>query len=369
MTRSLSLRPAHAAEGARFVEDMGFELPAAYGPAGAELEEQRLVAAAAGLIDRSYRGVVDLSGNDVRKVFNKVFSSPVEQLEVGQGQASALLSHRGRLLGAFHLFLLENGDLRLVFFEPLREELVQAIHKYAFLSDIALRDRTAEVAILSVEGRRAREALELAAPGCDVPVAPLTVRALQLGPADGAAVGCSETPDGGFDVWIPVAEVADAWARLLAAVRAVGGGPVGHAAAEALRIEAGCARQGREYDAESFPPDAQWEHALTYDKCYVGQEVVARMKTFGQANQHLAGLILESQDALATPATVRVGEEEAGRATSAARSARLGKVIALAVLKRRFWGAPNVQVMSPEGERSARVMPLPLVRLDGPSPS
>jgi glycine cleavage system aminomethyltransferase T len=52
-------------------------------------------------------------------------------------------------------------------------------------------------------------------------------------------------------------------------------------------------------------------------------------------------------------ATVRVGEEEAGRATSAARSARLGKVIALAVLKRRFWGAPQRPCDVPEGERSA----------------
>jgi glycine cleavage system aminomethyltransferase T len=108
------------------------KLPAAYGPAGAELEEQRLVAAAAGLIDRSYRGVVDLSGNDCAQSLQQKCSRAGGAARGGSGASVALLSHRGRLLGAFHLFLLENGDLRLVFFEPLREELVQAIHKYAF---------------------------------------------------------------------------------------------------------------------------------------------------------------------------------------------------------------------------------------------
>ena len=77
-------------------------------------EEQRFVHRAAGLLDQSYRGILDLSGKDLLSSLDGVFSSPVKDLSCGQGQASCLLSAKGRLVSAFHLFALPEGDVRLV---------------------------------------------------------------------------------------------------------------------------------------------------------------------------------------------------------------------------------------------------------------
>ena len=150
----------------------------------------------------------------------------------------------------------------------------------------------------------------------------------------------------------------------------MGGGPVGYRAAEALRVEAGAARYGKDYSEENFPNEVGLEKALTYDKCYVGQEIVARMRTYGHANRRLEGLLIEG-DSLPSPGAGRleggvfqVAGEEAGTVTSVARSARVGHIVALVLLKRKFWEAEAGLLDAPGGPLEAKIEKLPFVRLD-----
>jgi len=111
--------------------------------------------------------------------------------------------------------------------------------------------------------------------------------------------------------------------------------------AEVMRIEQGLARWGRELTEDIIPIESDLERrTIDYEKgCYIGQEVISRMKMSGQTNKRLCGLIsldntpLQQGMKLAAPSTAG---KEAGWITSATRSQRLGKQIALGYVKRGF---------------------------------
>src|SRR5690606_36127175 len=172
-----------------------------------------------------------------------------------------------------------------------------------------------------------------------------------------------EHPDGGFDVIVESQASNDVWARLREDVERAGGSPVGFAALEALRIEHGVARYGLDWTVENLPGEVGWDHALRFDRCYVGQEVVARMRTYGSASRKLVRLALDSGEL--PPAGTLVlgdgdvgdagedesegnvaGDVEAGRVTSSARfqARENGLPLALALVKRRFLGQEKLRL-------------------------
>ena len=115
---------------------------------------------------------------------------------------------------------------------------------------------------------------------------------------------------------------------------------------EVFRIERGIPRWGRELTNEIIPVEANLEErCIDYEKgCYIGQETISRMKMSGQRNKKLCGLILLNGSPLTPGIRLVVGEErkEVGWITSASRSARLGKEIALGYVKRGFHSAGSV---------------------------
>jgi folate-binding protein YgfZ len=118
-------------------------------------------------------------------------------------------------------------------------------------------------------------------------------------------------------------------------------GLLDHAAAEIARIEHGIPRWGRELTDEIIPIEANLEErAIDYEKgCYIGQEVISRIKMSGQTNKRLCGLIsledIPLQPGMKLAATSAKGKE-AGWITSATRSEKIGKEIALGYVKRGF---------------------------------
>jgi len=174
-------------------------------------------------------------------------------------------------------------------------------------------------------------------------------------------IRAGETPAGGFELWVDRVSLERAREALVGAARLAGGGPADEDAAEALRIEAGIAHRGKDYGLdEVFPAEVGWEHALTYDKCYVGQEVVARMRTYGHANRRLKGFLFASgEDPPRTGTPIRWSGEDVGKIGSAAFSERLGRAIALGIVHRKAWGAGRLCV-GEDASREAEVRDLPL---------
>lgn len=355
--KPLELHGVHEAAGACFVTDLEHLLPASYGDSA---EEQRYVREAAGVVDRGYRGILDLSGDRAAILLDGLFSSAVRRLKPGEGQPSCLLSPRGMLVAAFLLYSLEENTFRLVFGEPLRDPVVSAIEKYAFLEDVRVSRRSEDTGILSVEGVAAAQVLQrLVTDGALPTRAANFSRAVLAGIPVGIA-HAGESPERGLDVWVPRDARQSLWGSLLEAARQVGGGPVGHEAAEALRIEAGVPRHGREYDEHSFPSEVDLEDALTFDKCYVGQEVVARMRSYGHANWGLRGLLVSGAELPAPDSPLLAAGEEAGRVTSRAYSTRLDSIVGLCRLHRKFREVETLEVDAGGESRDARVVGLPM---------
>jgi folate-binding protein YgfZ len=125
-------------------------------------------------------------------------------------------------------------------------------------------------------------------------------------------------------------------AELLCPLGGVAARPVGFAAAEALRVEAGQARFGPDFDAERFPQEVGESDALDFDKgCYLGQEVVARIHYRGKVNHRLCGLWLRGETLPEPGSPVELNGAEVGRSGSAVDSPAQERGIALAVVHRK----------------------------------
>ncbi len=359
--KALPLSDVHRDAGATFVCAWGLEMPSSFGDPEREYEHVR---AAAGLVDQSYRGVIDLEGEACVELLERVLSCRVGDVEQQKGQRACLLTAKGRLIGAFHLFrLAETSDrktsYRAVLFEPCRETLVKEFQKYALLSDVDVTERTDTVSILSLWGPRAAEFLDSVPGVSEIPSEPLRWCSTKVSTTEVTLVRAGEGPPGAFELWVPAANLAAVWRVLLDSANRFGGGAVGWQAQESLRIEAGFARYGMDYDEESFPNEIGWERALTYDKCYVGQEIVARMRTYGQVNRRLFHVFPEGDDLPSPGTAILSGSAQAGKITSAADSYKHRAPLALGLVKRKFWGEQGLVVDVGGMSRGVKLQELP----------
>ena len=141
--------------------------------------------------------------------------------------------------------------------------------------------------------------------------------------------------------------------------------PIGLTALNSLRIEAGIPRYGAELDDSIIPLEAELEHAIDFEKgCYIGQEIVARMKHRGHPNRLLRGLEIECDTPPVHNDLIFGAEKEVGWITSAVNSPTLGKTIALGYVRMAFTDAGSkVEIDMANGRVNAIVVSLPFYRL------
>ena len=291
----------------------------------------------AGLVDRSDRGKLLLTGAEAVEYLQGQVTNDVESLAPGQGCYATLLTHKGKVVADMRV--LRGPDWLLIDTEAhALAALARNVEMYSIGRDVQLRDVTGERAVLSLVGPRARAALEVAPP------------AGEHAWVEGAH-GMYVATDLGVDV---ICAAADADA----VTAALGVEPVSLDAAECVRIESGRPRHGVDFSAETIPQEAGLnERAVSFTKgCYVGQETVARLHYKGKPNRHLRGLKLSEPGQ--TGQSIRLGDREVGRLGSTAVSPVHGP-IALALIRRE--AAPGADVAVGEGGSSAVVVELPFV--------
>jgi folate-binding protein YgfZ len=231
------------------------------------------------------------------------------------------------------------------------------------MEDVRLVDRSTDTGELLVLGPDAAAALERSLGlGGATRLEPLGGKVVTGGALAGGA-GDGETillrVGGGFALIAPRERIASMKERLVGA----GLPELDLEAQEAMRVEDGVPRWGAELDLDTIPIEAGLEAAISYDKgCYTGNEVMARIRTYGHVNRHLRGLLPEAE--VAAGATVRAGDRAAGVVTSVAHSPTLGRPLALAMLRREA-AEPGgkLEVLDGDGQPvAAEVTALPFVR-------
>jgi len=355
MPERLALDELHRAQGAAMEECRGWLLPLHYGdPRG----EHEAIKSRIGVIDRSYAGKVTVTGRDRQTFLHAMLSNEVKALQPGQGTEAAFLDAHGKVMALLEIYVLE--DRVLLELPPgLTEKTLGLFDKFLISEKAYFEPADEAFAILAVEGPGAAELLSsLAGRSLDL----VTGQHVEVSVAGAPVrvINHSETGGRGFQCWTMALHGEALWRALVDAHAR----PVGAEALDVLRIEAGIPSYGRDVDDSVILPETRLEHLVSYNKgCYLGQEVVARVKYRGHVNRALSGLLLDGDRVPAAGAKVLVDDRDVGRVTSAVRSIALTRPIALAYVRREHF-APGSAATVRDGDIAipAHVVELPFVR-------
>jgi len=330
--KKLRLHDDHQQAGAHFDSYGEWELPEHYGD---EIKEYRAVRNGVGIADLSSQGHFLITGSDRDAFMQNLISNDMLLLSRNRGMYTTLLTAKGKVLSEFYLYSVSDG----LFMEV---ESGNAVKTKENLLRFKLRSQVKIEALswgrLMVSGPRARPLLETLF-GETLPA--MEERSFFEKAWEGFTLLCvkqSITGEEDYHLYLPEGGVSLLWKKLLAIGRDPDALPIGQAVLEVLRIEAGLPRYGDEIDEDILPIEAGLqEDAISYTKgCYPGQEVVARIKTYGHVNKNLFGLVLEGSELPELKAQIFTGDKKVGWITSCARSPLMGKVIALCYLRQQF---------------------------------
>jgi len=331
----LGLHEFHHSLSAHFGEVGGEEVVLDYGNSPVEHMALR---ESVGVLDLSFRSRLCVVGADRARFLHGQVTNNIKDLKPGHGCYAAVTTNKGKLQSDLNIHCL--ADELLLDFEPgLTAKIVERLEKFVVADDAQFVDVAVHYGLLSVQGPKA--AAVVAALGL---FAALPEKPFQSFKASDATLGdiylanLPRTGTVGFDVFVPVAAMGAVADKLIAAAKQLGGCACGWTALELARIEAGIPRFGADMDETNLPQEAGIEgRAISFNKgCYIGQEVINRIRTMGQVARALRGLRLpDSLAALPAHGDKLFNHgKEVGQITSTAASPTLRANIALGYVRK-----------------------------------
>src|SRR2546423_1169358 len=285
-------------------------------------------------VDLSARVKLRVTGADTFRFLNGQITNNLGKASESAAIQASILNAKGKL--SAHVFISKEGEAFLMDADAaLRDELPARLERYIIADDVRIEDLTEKFSIFHVIDKSQ----------------PMTISSTRTLAANRFGLA-------GWDIWFARADAPKIRGQLTSDFDFCD-----DACAEVVRIEQGIPGWGRELTSEIIPVEANLEQSsIDYAKgCYIGQEVVSRMKMSGQRNKSLCGLVSLTGDALQTGAHLTSQSDPAkdvGWITSRTRSARLGKEIALGYVKRGYNGTgTNLQA----GGVAVEVVDLPFV--------
>ena len=354
--QSPSLLERQRAAGALFAAAVEPPLALEYGDVPAEYEAAQTGTA---LFDQSGRGLVRVRGAERAVFLHRLLANRVRDLAPGQGNANLLLTSKGKIAHSFDLSVWPEWiDLSTP--PGQSAALAAALDTYLFSEQVAIEELGSSCAPLALAGPKAR-ALVAATFGADPPEALHEHTAATF---EGAPLSIAALPVAGSFGFRLDAGPALAGALWDALARA-GARPVGRIAYDSLRVEAGAAEPGVDVDDSIYPQEARLEPAFSLDKgCYIGQEVVAKIDTYGGLNKRLHALRVSHDDPV--PHGTRLFQDDGagerrdlGVVTSWAYSFVLDTGLVLAYVKRKHQ-EPGTLFELDAGPASATIVELPV---------
>ncbi|HEY5753067.1 MAG TPA: hypothetical protein VIT21_07960 [Chthoniobacterales bacterium] len=249
-------------------------------------------------IDLSNRSVLLFRGADRVRYLNGQLSNDVRKLQPGKALHACVMNAKGKMNADVWLTL--DGDTIRVDGPPgVSEELIARFERYIVADDVELQDVTGKSLLFHVIGAslEGTESTRFGTAGVDIS-------------------------------WQPDVAILNA------------------AQAESFRIERGIPAWGRELTEDTLPPEAGLDaDAIDYHKgCYIGQEVISRIKSVGRVNRHLVRLSAPKNASLPAGTHIFAGNTDAGVITSSGPSLDLENTVALAYLKRVVAVEPGLKL-------------------------
>jgi folate-binding protein YgfZ len=311
-----------------------------------------------GIYDLGFRARIALTGGDRVRWMNGMVTNNVRDLPAGRGIYAFLLNPQGRILGDMHVY--NTGETLMVETDRSQvEKIIATFDHFIIMDDVEIKNLSDEQTALGLAGPKARELLNAA--GIILPeMQPLQVITPQC-KCDCGCVECTvirgEDPQyESYEIWLAPKDVYQTWRALLAA----GATPVGTEALEMQRVSAGIPLYGADIRERDLPQETEQMRALNFNKgCYVGQEIVERIRSRGNVHRKFTGFLAEGAASIAAGAKIVSGEKEVGEVTSVAvlSSPSGGRTVALGYIRREV-GVPGREVTI--GTAKAVVIPVPL---------
>ncbi len=352
-----ALHSTHQRLGACFDLVGDWEMPLHYGD---PIAEHHAIRTTVGIADVSHRGKLHVTGEDRVTWLQSIISNDLLPLRVGDWLYSSFMSHKGKILSCFRVYRLEESLL----VEDVGEQgtvTYDAFRKFLLYGTKAKIKNCGDTwGILLVSGPQAplliRESL--GEDVTDLPPGSFLIHDLQGQSA--LIANTQETGECDREILMPNEAMDSTWNRLWEAGKALGLRAIGTQARESLRIEAGIPKLGPDLNERIVPPEANLEgKAFSLSKgCYPGQEVVARMDTYGTVKRRLVGLVIDSsEEAVPLPeAKVFSDAREVGWVSSAIRSPSLNRTIAFAFPLRDFTAPGTALHVEINGQRQPCVV-------------
>ena len=328
-------------------------------------EEYRALRTGVGLIDYSTQATLTCQGADRVDFLQRLLTNDLTRLTPGTGCPAAFLTPSAKLIAEL-LIVADPDTVWLLCDLPRATTVAKALDRYLFSEQVTVVNHERQHAVLAVQGPRTMEllrqitgtAITLPNPGDHI-IVPLQELSIRL-------IRHSLTGEAGVLIIVDADQVAHAWDLLQRLGTPSGLQLVGWEALNTARIEAGLPWPGIDMDETNLLSETGLEStAVSLTKgCYVGQEIVARMATYGSASKKLVGLLVEGEQVPAVGDGIVRNDDTLGVVTSACRSPALNRPIAMGYVKRgAYEPGTAVEIVRGAIRLKAAVVQRPLVTL------
>ena len=285
--------------------------------------------------------LISAKGKETFSFLQSQTTNDVLQMQVGQGQNSAVTDRQARLIANFSIHRMGEDEALILVETSLKDILLNHLENYHFREEVQFTALNCR--LLALQGPKSSLILEKVFENQNLPDKPNDNTQLTLGEHPINLIIKSLTGEEGQILCFPN-ELEDELTQLILKSDSP---PikVNEVAREVLRIEAGIPIYDTDMDKKNILPETGLEHtSVSYNKgCYIGQEVIARIKTYGAPNFALMGLTVEGVLTPPYNGTLKLGDKKIGTIKSSVRSVTLDKVITLAYLHKEH-RSPDIEM-------------------------
>ena len=305
-----------------------------------------------GLYDLGYRAKLSLTGGDRGRWLNGMVTNNIRDLAVDHGVYAFLLNPQGRILG--DLYAYNRGESITVDTDCSQiEKMLATFDHYIIMDDVEVKNIGEQLTAIGIAGPKSGEVLKSA--GLSLPeISELQVQSTSWDKIDCTVVRADEKQFPAYEIWVAPAHVQHLWDALLQA----GATAVGFEALEMQRIVSGVPLYGVDIRERDLPQETEQARALNFNKgCYVGQEIVERIRSRGAVHRKFTGFLADAP--VARGMKVVAAEKDVGEITSAGSVILAGsqRNVSLGYIRREL-GAPGREVLI--GGTRAVVISMPL---------
>jgi folate-binding protein YgfZ len=296
------------AAGGQMADYLGVEQASSFGDARHEYVE---LLTGCGIYDLGWRGKLVATGADRTRWLNGMVTNNIRDLALNRGNYSFLLNAQGRILG--DLYAYNRGDYILIDAAAWQvPKLRDTFDKFIIMDDVEITDISEKLTSIAVQGPRAKELLD------DAGVKFADVDAMEVQDVTWNDTGMSITRmisdvAQTFEIWLSPGAIGPLWEALTGR----GAKPIGTQALEMFRVSAGVPKFGQDITERYLPQETAQDSALNFSKgCYIGQEIVERIRSRALLHRRLTGMVVEGGPPT-NGAKIQFDGKDVGEVTSA----------------------------------------------------